>query len=505
MKKNLLFIIALFVCAYSYGQGEMDANRVSSNDLQGTARSQAMGGAFGALGGDIGGIAINPAGIGVYRSSEIVTTLGITNVSTETNSRDSESKTKFNFDNVAYVGYFPLGSDNVQSINFSFAYNRLKNFDRKTDSYNANRPSSLTHYMADLATYNGVNYWDMNGSAAYSKRGVPWLSILGWQGYLMDDIADNEYASILNSGEKVNSGLYMHEKGSIESYDFTVGTNISNQLYLGLTFSLTDIYYYMSSDYREDFEQGAGFSLENYLETDGSGYQLKLGAIYRPTDQFRIGIAYHSPTWYSLTDYYQGVVRPDAGIPNNEGVMATPGDAYTNYKIQAPYSWTFSGAMLLGTRGSISLDYEIKDYTTMHLKDNYGNDYVDDNNYIDEDFKVASTLRAGLEWKFTPQFSGRLGYAWMQNPYSENINDEKIEVTTSGTVPQFVIQGDTHHITAGLGYRFTPQFYMDVAFIYKTQSDKLYYFPYIPDYLDSESVSLKSNTYRGLLTLGYKF
>lgn len=35
-----------------------------------------MGGAFGALGGDISGIAINPAGIGVYQKSEIVTCNG---------------------------------------------------------------------------------------------------------------------------------------------------------------------------------------------------------------------------------------------------------------------------------------------------------------------------------------------------------------------------------------------------------------------------------------------
>ena len=55
-----------------YAQNEMDAYRFSKNDLTGTARSVAMGGAFGALGGDISGIAINPAGIGAVSYTHLL-------------------------------------------------------------------------------------------------------------------------------------------------------------------------------------------------------------------------------------------------------------------------------------------------------------------------------------------------------------------------------------------------------------------------------------------------
>ena len=57
-------------------QSAYDAFNYSTQDYYGTARSIAMGNAFTALGGDMGGISINPAGSGVYRYSEIAFTLG---------------------------------------------------------------------------------------------------------------------------------------------------------------------------------------------------------------------------------------------------------------------------------------------------------------------------------------------------------------------------------------------------------------------------------------------
>ena len=76
--------LVLTLSASGFAQGEMDAFNLSYNDLTGTARGVAMGGAFGALGGYATGVAINPAGIGVYSSSEIVTTLNFTNRKAET-------------------------------------------------------------------------------------------------------------------------------------------------------------------------------------------------------------------------------------------------------------------------------------------------------------------------------------------------------------------------------------------------------------------------------------
>ena len=72
MKKiGLIFIIALFILPGIYAQKIEDALRNSQVFYYGTARFMGMGGAFTALGGDLSSLSQNPAGLGVFRSSEV--------------------------------------------------------------------------------------------------------------------------------------------------------------------------------------------------------------------------------------------------------------------------------------------------------------------------------------------------------------------------------------------------------------------------------------------------
>jgi long-subunit fatty acid transport protein len=518
MKRNLLVLIAAFLCAYSYGQNEIDALRFSQRDLTGTARGQAMGGAFGALGGDVTGIAINPAGISVYRTSEVSATLGLNSIGIETNWQNSINKgdkLNFNFDNISYIGYYPLGDDDLKNINFGFSYNRLKDMKRNYSASGRNMANSLANYMG--YTTNGIAHDDLFSDNAYNKPNVPWLSILGVDGGLFNREANTNdgYLSILNDGETVHPSLDVSEKGYVDSYDFTLGTNFSNSLYLGMTFSLTDVYYRMDSRYDERFEQGDGFILDNYQQTVGSGTQINFGAIWRPVDYLRLGVAYHSPTWWAMENRLRGTIVPELydGNGNKLEIAYTPEETF-NYRMQTPYSWVFSAAGILGTKAIVSVDYELKDYTSMKFQNRNGDNFQVNNGYIRTDFKKASTLRAGLEYRFTPRFSGRLGYALIQNPYEKEFKDKEYAeifgVFGVQTIPHYTIEGDVNYFTAGIGYRFTPSFYIDAAFVYRTQEDKLYYFPsnWTNDnelLLDSQPASFKNTSYKGLVTLGYKF
>ena len=71
MKKLLLSSLALGCGVAAFGQSAIDAFRFAAPDMKGTARFMSMGGAFGALGGDLTTLSQNPAGIGVYRSHEL--------------------------------------------------------------------------------------------------------------------------------------------------------------------------------------------------------------------------------------------------------------------------------------------------------------------------------------------------------------------------------------------------------------------------------------------------
>lgn len=547
MKKQIVLFSAAVLFSFSLSaQGEMDALKFSGNDLTGTARGAAMAGAFGALGGDITGIATNPAGIGVYRSSEVVTTLNFENVSSKT--EFNTNKFKVNFDNVAYVGYFPSGSDNLKSFQFGFSYNRLKNFDRKYSTLGSNLSSSLTDYMAYEANMSGAKegllgidsndlYWPFYNEQA-------WLPTFGYNGYLIDPPGsrrdddgntNNNYQSIMRPGELVNNDLLVEEKGSIANYDFTLGTNVADILSLGLTLSVTDIQYRMYSSYFESFENGGEFELANWLETNGTGFGVKLGAILRPIDAIRIGVAYHSPTWYDMTDAYSanlyhsniyqtGEVTPNNGDPLGKDVYRprlypqegseslSSADHFFDYKFKTPYKWVFSLAGVVQDWAILSLDYELKDYSGMDFSaaDGVNASYIKDNEIIDHHYKLASTVRFGAEFRVTPQFSVRGGFAWMQNPLEQTFMDQKGEATGSnvniaGSVPHYLLDDDAFHYTFGFGYRFTPNFYIDIASVVKTQDSNLYAFPVIGGDVVAQATPFSTKTFKGLITLGYKF
>ena len=507
MKRNLLLLIAIFIFSLSFGQGEIDAYRFSSNDLSGTARGQAMGGAFGALGGDVTGVAINPAGLGIYRSSEVVANMSITSPLI-TGNTIQKSNTKFSLDNISYVYYYPLVKGGMLSLNFGFNYNRIKSFNQTYRASTQQMKSSLTDYMVLLT--NGIHKTTFDNKP-YDYSNAPWLSILAWDGYLIDPIdgKSDQYKSILEENERVSPSLKVNEKGKVESYDFTIGSNIANIFYWGTTFSITDLSYSMTSNYDESFlgDKGGGFNLGNFLETKGSGFQFKLGVILKPVDVLRIGLAYHSPVWYSMTDYFDASIKP-RGIYNDDGGLAglteTPYDAYTNYHLQTPGSWTVSLATVLGSKAILSVDYENKNYSSMNLKDKDKNNLKNVNDIINDDYKNTSTIRAGLEFRFTPQFSGRVGYAWAQNPYKDNITSTGKIIETAGTIPHYMLSNCTNYFTAGAGFRFTPQFYMDLAFVLRMQNDDLYYFQPVGEG-DSYQGNLTNKALKGLVTLGYKF
>lgn len=533
MKKGLLLSLA-FVCstAVTFAQGEFEAFKMSKTDLKGTARSVSMGGAFGALGGDISGVAINPAGIGVYTGSEIVTTMNFRNnsiKSTLTGNSSTEDRFKFSFDNLGFVTTLPLFSDAVPKLNIGFSYNKLKSFDRLVSTKGTGfRKGSLTDYMAHRASTSGSTSFGLEqGNQAWQHD---WMGVLGYNSFLINQIDEHNFVSSIGGDNMVmDNALRLKEKGYINSYDFTVGTTISDILSIGFTASITDIDYSLNSYYQESFTEGnyqGDFSLKDEISTDGTGYQVSVGAILKPIDEIRIGIAYHSPTWYKMEDvYYAKVDHNLTSLLNASGQEIDPtnyesgyvdpdGPYRKEYEFTSPGKWTFSLASIIASKAIISVDYDLIDYKQMKLHDYYWDDYSIANSGVNkrfkQNFKLSSTLRIGAEYRFTPQFSARAGYSWVQSPLEKNFKANKVEAYTAGTSSAFILEGDTQYITWGLGYRFTKNFYTDIAFVYRQQKDDLYAFTNTYDnngtrMIESIPAKLKTTGFQGLLTLGVKF
>ena len=75
--KNLTILFFSFLVSISsLAQVPEDALRLSWYVPSGTARQQAIGGAMGSLGGDITASFVNPAGLGLYKTGEVVLSPG---------------------------------------------------------------------------------------------------------------------------------------------------------------------------------------------------------------------------------------------------------------------------------------------------------------------------------------------------------------------------------------------------------------------------------------------
>lgn len=176
---------------------------------------------------------------------------------------------------------------------------------------------------------------------------------------------------------------------------------------------------------------------DNTLSTIGSGFSFQLGGILKVTQEFRIGLTYDSPTWYTLeeeTTQYVSTIRNEAGTNITQNVNPQIINIYPEYKLQTPGKITGSLAYVFGTQGLISFDYSRKNYGNTKFKPK--NDYTNVNNNISNLLTDAATYRLGGEYKHK-QFSFRAGYRFEESPYKNG-----------NTV------GDLNGYSLGIGYNF---------------------------------------------------
>ncbi|MBQ1797968.1 MAG: hypothetical protein IIZ89_01210, partial [Muribaculaceae bacterium] len=130
MKKLALALMACGMALAATAQDAFDVLHLSTTQLRGTSRYMSMAGSFGALGGDISVLNQNPGGIGVYRSSDLSITLSLDLNSAESVGSEKISHTKFNVNNIGYVGAMMVNSDVLKNFNWGFSYNRNNSFHR---------------------------------------------------------------------------------------------------------------------------------------------------------------------------------------------------------------------------------------------------------------------------------------------------------------------------------------------------------------------------------------
>ncbi len=482
-KKILTLILISLIVANANAQTDMDAFRYTGQSITGTARYSAMAGAFGAVGGDFTTLSHNPAGIGIYRSSEFTFTPSVYINSTTSNfvgNSLKSDKSNFNFGNIGLV-YTNLLSKNPTSVgwkswNFGIGYNRIENFHSRT-SYMGVNPSSS---MIDNFTQNsqGINYTDLD----------PFYEYLAYMTYLTNPDSLNNYYSTVSAGDVLQSRSD-ETRGAIGETVFTFGGNYSNKLYLGVTMGIKSVRYEYDSYYEEKANNPADtlsyFSLAENVTTHGSGIDFKFGMIYRPTDMLRFGVAIHTPTWFSMHDDFQNIMTSkfDGGFRANED---SPFGEF-DYDLTTPFSVIGSAAVILGKQGIISADYQYTDFSDARF-DSYGTTFSSVNNLIQKKYTGVHTARIGGELVLD-DVSLRGGFAMSTSPIAEGYKAGSSDFSKKS-------------FSGGIGFR-PGRMFLDLGYVY-TLSDQ-YYQPYTLEDIAVPGVKNRVISSNILLTVGVKF
>jgi hypothetical protein len=501
--KKLIISLLVFSSIGTFAQGVDDVFRLSNqNNVFGTARYVSLGGAFGALGADFTSLSSNPAGLGVYRSSEFTITPTLKNRINDTKyigSEYSDSRTRFMFDNVGLVASFKTMKEEENGlvmVNLGLGYNRIADFYSETTALGANDifSQSILNSFKDAATFGGTSYFDLTEADdwdPYRNTNALWETIMAWNTFLIDTVdGDNSnYFIPLQDGDGINQLQSISSEGGIGEYTFSIGANFSNKLYAGATIGLQNVYFSQNIFYQEtafDNNSTGDYYLNemNYnqdLTVEGSGVNFKLGIIYRPIPELRLGLAAHTPTYYSLDETYSATMSSDLNIGTYSA--ETPINVY-DYKIETPYRLIGSIAYTFGKMGLISADYEYVDYSTMRFgKGGDGYRFISENEDIKNLFTSAHNFRVGAE-VWIGQMALRGGYAYYGSPYNDDL-----ELSSSAT----------NIYSAGFGFR------VDDVFIDWAYQRVMFGDSYLPFAASNQIVERDVKQNRFMLTVGFKF
>lgn len=535
MKKNLLFLALAALTSVGVGaQSIYDATGIAQKDLNGSARFVGMGGAMGALGGDITTIGTNPAGIGIYRSNDVSFTTGYSLTGTEsTYNRNSftNEKARWNISNAGMVLSTKIGNyTSLRYINFGFNYKKSKSFYRNM-TMQGMMGSVDGHYisqvrtMADLATASAKYVYqagqgeilDLGGRDIFRDPDVGWLGALGWGGALLDEDTYTEkyntYYPIIPA--EVDGFFRSRERGGIDQYDFNLAFNVNDRFYFGVTLGVYDVDYHKYALYDEDYGNTEGYALETFKRISGTGYDVKLGTIIRPFEEspLRIGLAVHTPTFYKLT-YTNGALLNSAYLDADNTLTVSTVDTYQelggrdmdmDFELRTPWVFNASLGYTVGNFLALGAEYEYEDYSTMNFKYFDGYDMELENEEADFHLKGVSTLRLGAELKPTSDFALRAGYNYSTAAYKGTAY-KYMPTNTIATDTDFNNTKEMHTFTIGLGYRFS-SCYLDLA--YKLDTHKSDFYAFSNEFGNSvvtpQATKVDNTRSSILLTLGMRF
>ena len=388
------------------------ADVYSGNPINGTAKYNAMAGSIGALGGDISSANVNPAGIGVFITNDLNLTLGVNSNKNTTSLLGKSLNYKINNTDISNTG-------GVLTINLGDTGSKWK----------------FVNIGINYASQSLENYSESAGNDNIK-------------------IVDN-----FSFPDKVINYRFLghayNREGDQSKMNFAVGANYDNQLYFGagLNFHNSFLRQYDTAGFYSDDDQTSLDYNKQYTpyEEHSDGFSANIGMIAKLGNQFRVGAALESPTWWSIdrvfNQYYFGTNSDDLGGEDR--------------RLVTPMKATLSAAFVPSKNFALNVDfiqgitkpkYDVVTETEQELND-----------FFSDSYKNSSEVRVGAEYRIAA-FRLRGGYAYQGNNVdnlsllSYNDNGSALNQSYSN-----LIVGKRNTFGAGLGYDFQA-FYIDASY-----------------------------------------
>ncbi len=446
MRKLLFIIFSFCSIANAFCQSPDDVLKNAWFIPNGTARSNAIGGAMGALGGDITSAYTNPAGLGFYKTSEFVISPELLMVNNKSDYRGTS------LNNIKKSG-FQLGTSGLviggkinqsnKSTAFSISINQLASYNNKIQYEGVNNYSSYSEqYLEQLVADNA----NVNGAS----NNYPFGASLAFFTYLIDSITSPSgtlagYRSLVPVADGIKQQYNETDGGGLYEISLGFASNAKDKVYLGGSINIPLSFYKQNLNYEEfdmSSDQHNNFNYSSFTQDhtiNGAGLNGRFGIIYKPQPSLRLGLAFHTPSYMSYTDKLNAVMTTDtedyAGVVTSKSSDFSNAASEVHYNEITPYKIIASAAYVFNEvedvrlqKGFITADAEFVNHRGSRFIQQSNDDGTDDpsasdyykslNDAIKAYYKGAFDFRIGGELKFSP-LAIRLGAAYYGSPYSD--------------------------------------------------------------------------------------
>jgi hypothetical protein len=499
--------LTMFFLSTVIAQEPADALRYAWLSPSGSARQQAIGGAMGSLGGDISSAHINPAGIAFFKNPEFVFTPGFLmnkNKSTYLGNTTKNSSSNFNYgtSGIIFADVNPYKNSSRKSSALSITINKLADFNSNIIYRGENNQTSYSQKFLEEIRNNNITNPNL------VANNFPNGTSLAFNTYWIDTASGgNGQPFTFKSRAPALTGLLQQNhtisSGSMSELALSIANNYSDKFYVGGSLGVPFINYerentFLEADATTNPNNNFDFaSIKETLKTQGAGLNLKLGAIFKPSEYVRLGISLHSPSLMLLTDEYSTTVITDT--EGYQGRLNQSSSSSLKYQLANPYRVIVSASYVLREiqdvkkqKGFLTADIEYVNYkaSSFSTDESNANDATLKsyfkllNKAVDNEQKSAFNFRAGGEIKFNT-IMGRLGMAYYGNPYKNSTG----------------LKGNRFFVSGGLGYRNKGMF-VDLSYVYQINKDA--HIPYRLQFSPSPRASFNDRNGNVLMTFGFK-